>query len=77
MKNQIITMLTNQLMNANPQMYQFIEQARKNNGDPIQIFNQITSNFTPEQMSGLLGRARQMGIPNEVLNNIQNGIKTQ
>lgn len=64
-------------MNANPQMYQFIEQARKNNGDPIQIFNQITSNFTPEQMSGLLGRARQMGIPNEVLNNIQNGIKTQ
>ena len=31
-------------------MFQFLEQARKNNSNPQEIFKEITKNYKPEQM---------------------------
>ena len=33
----------------NPQALKQYEELRKNNGDPRQLLNQITGNYTPEQ----------------------------
>lgn len=68
----------NQLKVKNPQMFQVVEQAKNNNGNPMDLLKQITSDYTPEQMSNLFSRAKQMGIPDNVLEQIQNnGINTK
>lgn len=59
-------------------MFQMVEQARNNNSDPRDLLKQITNKYTPEQMSGLLGKAKQMGVPDSVLEQIQNkGVSTK
>ena len=70
MQNQVMQMLMNQLKAKNPQMFQFLEQARKNNNNPVELFNQITQNYTPEQKEKLFNQARQFGVPDEVINGI-------
>ena len=72
MQNQLITMMMNQLKMKQPQMFQLIEQARKNQSNPMEMFKDVTKNYTPEQMDNLINRARQFGIPEEVLQQIQN-----
>lgn len=59
----------------NPQVFQVIEQARKNNGNPMEMFKQITSGYKPEQLNSLFDRAKQMGIPEEYINQVKEGIK--
>ena len=56
----------------NPQLFQVVEQAQKNNSDPIDLFKQVTNNYTPEQMTNLFNRAKQFGVPDEVLQKLQN-----
>lgn len=59
-------------------MYQVINQARQNNSNPMDMLKQVTSGYTPEQMNNLFARAKQMGVPDSVLNQIQNnGIDTK
>lgn len=59
-------------------MFQMVEQAQKSNGNPMDFFKQITTNYTPEQMNSLFARAKQMGIPDEVLQQVQNnGVNTE
>jgi hypothetical protein len=72
MQNQLITMMMNQLKMKQPQMFQLIEQARKNQSNPMEMFRDVTKNYTPEQMDSLINRARQFGIPEDVLQQIQN-----
>ena len=62
----------NQLKTRNPQAFQIVEQARNNNGNPMDLFKQMTSNYTPEQMDSLFSKAKQMGIPDDVLQQVQN-----
>lgn len=71
MQNQLITMLMNQMKSRNPQTYQFIQQAMNNKNDPMQLLTQITSNYSNEQMTNLMEKAKQIGIPNEVLSKVQ------
>ena len=59
----------------NPRVYQLVEQARKNNGDPLEMFKQITSKYKPDQLSKLFDRAKQMGVPEEYINQVKEGIK--
>ena len=66
-------MLMNQIRVRNPQAFQFLEQAQKNQSNPMDILKQITNGYSPEQMSGLLGKAKQMGVPDNILEQIQNG----
>lgn len=60
----------------NPQMFQVVEQARKNNGDPMEMFKQITNGYKPEQLEGIFNRAKQMGVPEEYINRFR-GINTK
>lgn len=53
-------------------MFQLVEQARKNQSNPMEMFRDVTKNYTPEQMDSLINRARQFGIPEEVLQKVQN-----
>ena len=52
-------------------MFQLVEQARKNQSNPMEMFRNVTKNYTPEQMDNLINRARQFGIPEEVLQKVQ------
>jgi len=60
----------------NPQMFQIIEQARKNNGDALAMFKQVTSNYNSEQLENLFNRAKQVGVPEEYIEKVKNGINT-
>ena len=53
-------------------MFQIVEQAQKNNADPMELFKQVTNGYSPEQMQNLMSQARNMGFPEEVLKQIQN-----
>ncbi len=77
MPNQLITMMMNQLQQRNPQMFQVLNQIRTNNGNPMQLFKQLTNKYTPEQMNNLFNRAQQMGVPKEVLDNLKKDINTK
>ncbi len=54
-----------------------VEQARKNNSDPMDMFRQITSNYKPEQLNSLFDRAKQLGVPEEYINQVKDGINTK
>ena len=52
-------------------MYQVLSQGMKNNTNPMELFNQITSGYSKEQMDNLINRAKSMGFPSEVLEQVQ------
>ncbi len=62
----------NQLQARNPQMYQMIEQARSKGTNPQEFMKQMMDNVSPEQMQNVLNQAKSMGVPTEVLNQVQN-----
>ena len=67
----------NQLKSRNPQQAQQLEKLISSKGDPYEIFNQITSGYTDEQFKQLYANAKRMGIPDEVINQAQNGINSK
>lgn len=77
MKNQLLQLLLNQAKTKSPQVFQAFEQMRSGNSNPVDIFKQVTSKFTPEQMNGLYNQAKSMGFPPEVLSQVQNGINSK
>lgn len=60
----------------NPQTFQLVEQARKNKNNPMELFKQITSKYTPEQMTNFYNQAEQMGFSKDLINEVKNGINT-
>lgn len=48
-------------------MFQLIEQAQKNQSNPQQLLNEITKNYKPEQMKGLINTAKSFGFTDEQL----------
>lgn len=56
----------------NPQMFNQYEQIRKNNTNPMDLFKQMTSSYTPQQMASFMNFAQSMGVPNELLQQVQN-----
>jgi len=55
-------------------MFQFLNQAQKNQSNPMDLLKQATKNYTPEQMNSLFERAKQFGVPDEVLKQAKDGI---
>lgn len=53
-------------------MFALINQANSNNANPMDLFKQVTNNYTSEQMSNLFSKAKQMGVPDDVINKLQN-----
>ena len=71
MQNQLLQMLMNQMKAKNPQVFQFLEQARANQSNPQDIFKEITKNYKPEQMNALFDKARQFGIGDDVIDKLK------
>jgi hypothetical protein len=42
------------------------------NGNPMPLIQQFMGNATPELRNQVLGRAKQLGVPNNILTQIQN-----
>lgn len=76
MQNQMMNMLMNQLKAKNPQMFQMINQARQNQGNPMEMFHQVTNNFSDEQKKNFNNLAKQFGFTDEQLNKV-NGINSK
>lgn len=70
--NMIVQMLMNKLQNKNPQAYQFVNQAMNNGGNPNAVLNQMMKNCTPEQRQNLIAQAKNYGVPESALKQIQN-----
>ena len=67
--------LMSQLKQRQPQMFQFLEQARQNQSNPMDLLKQITGNYSPQQLQNFYITAQRIGFPNEVLTEIQNQMK--
>lgn len=61
----------NQLKMKNPQMFQMVETAISNKSNPMEIYKQITSGNSPEQMQSFYKRIEQMGFPTDVINKLK------
>jgi hypothetical protein len=48
-----------------------IDQARKNNNNPEEIFKEVTKNYKPEQMEQIFNKAKQFGIGDDVINKLK------
>lgn len=59
----------------NPQVFQQYEKIRKSNGNPQELLQQATGNYTQEQKQEFIKFANGFGITNEQLN--QYGINTK
>ena len=67
----------NQLKIRNPQAFQKIEQLRNSNGNPMDLFKQVTSGYSTQQMEQLFNNARNFGVPDEIIHQLQNGIDAE
>lgn len=71
MQGQLIQMLMNQLKAKNPQMFQLVEEARRNQKNPKDLFREITSKNSPEQMQSFYKQAEQLGFSPDLLNELK------
>lgn len=55
-------------------MFNQVEQLRKSNGNPVEMFKEISKNYKPEQMEKFWEKVSQFGIPNESIQKFQNEI---
>lgn len=59
----------------NPQAFQQVQNLQKNQSNPQEFLNQITSKYSPEQINQFRQYANGFGITNEQLDKF--GIKTK
>lgn len=52
-----------------------VEQARKNQRNPMEMFKEVTKNYNSEQMNSIFNRARQFGIPDETIKQLETEIE--
>ena len=74
--NQAMNLLVNNLQQRlkanNPQMYNQFNEWMKQNKNPMDLFKQMTNNYTPQQMQNIMGIAKSFGVPDSVINQVQN-----
>jgi len=56
-------------------MFQFLQQAQKNQNDPQKLINDVIGKYKPEQIKAFRQYANGFGITDEQLNNF--GIKVK
>ena len=59
----------------NPQALKQLEELKRSNGNPQELLNKITGNYTPEQMQKFRQMATSFGFTDEQLN--QYGINSK
>jgi hypothetical protein len=72
MNNPMINMAMNMLKNRNPQGYSQLNQMMQSGANPQQILQQMIGKVSPEQMQNVMQMGKQFGVPDDVLNKIQN-----
>lgn len=65
-------MLMSQLQAKNPQAFQIINNAKNSGANPQEFMKQMMNGVSPEQMQNILSQAKNMGVPDEVLKQVQN-----
>jgi hypothetical protein len=60
-----------QLKVRNPQAFQIIQQAQKDKNNPEELFKEVTKNYKSEQMEQIFNKARQFGIPEDVISKLK------
>lgn len=67
-------MMMRNLQGRNPQAFNQVNSAMQNGAKPQDFLQQMmkNGNITPEQMSSVLNQGKQMGIPDNVLREVQN-----
>lgn len=68
----VMQMLMQQVQNQNPQAFQMVNQAINSGANPMQFMKQVMGNVSPQQMQDIMAQAKQFGVPDEVLQQIQN-----
>ena len=68
----MLSMMLGILQNRNPQMFQNINTAMTSGQNPQQLLKQIMGKASPEQREGLIKQAKQFGVPDNILSQIQN-----
>lgn len=61
-----------QIQSQNPQAFQIVNQAMNSGSNPMQLIKQIMGNVSPQQMQDIMTQAKQFGVPDEVLQQMQN-----
>ena len=52
-------------------MFQFLNQAQKNQSNPVELFKQVTKDYKPEQIESIFNQARQFGISDDIINQLK------
>jgi len=52
-------------------MFNMIDQARKNNNNPEELFKEVTKNYKPEQMEQIFNKAKQFGIGDDIISRLK------
>lgn len=67
-------MLMGNLRSRNPQAFSQINSAMQSGANPQNFLQQMmkNGNVTSEQMSNVINQAKQMGVPDNVLQQVQN-----
>jgi len=58
-------------------MFQQFQNLQKNKSNPMELFKQVTSKYTPEQMQQLMNTAKQYGVPDDVIKQVNEGINAK
>ena len=72
MPNVLLQMMMGQLQTRNPKMFQMIAQAKNSGVNPQDFMKQMIGDVSPEQLQNVFRQAKSMGVPPEILNQIQN-----
>ena len=56
----------------NPQMYQQLNNLKNNGANPQALIQQMMAQTNPQQIQRILGQAKMLGVPDDVLAQIQN-----
>lgn len=62
----------NQVRMQNPQVYQQVSYLKNNNANPQELIKQMVGQASPQQIQNVLIQAKQLGVPDNVLAQIQN-----
>ena len=52
-------------------MFQMVEQARQNQSNPIEMFKQVTNNYSPEQMNNFYQQIERMGFSPDLIEQLK------
>ena len=72
MQQMLMNMLMSRLQAQNPQQANQLKQMMSNGSNPQDILKQIMTNSNSSQVEQILNMGKQMGVPDDVLNQIQN-----